>query len=228
MGKIFNYDGPVFSFLSRVADLLWLNTLFIICCIPIFTIGAATSAMYYVTLKMVRNEESYITKSFFKSFRQNFKQGTGIWLIIFIILAVLVFDLRILAGGLSYDAIFNNQTMNNVVLVLIVAMDVLVLFVWIYVFPLLAKFDNTVKNMIKNAFFMSIRHLPQTFLIIAMYVIPLLLLYFFPQAFIGILIVFAVEAYLASFLFVKIFDKYLPKEEEVIEGENDGQVQGEE
>ena len=72
MGKIFNLDSPFVQFMSRVADLMWLNILFLLCCIPIFTVGASTTAMYYVTLKMVRNEDSYITKSFIKSFKQNF------------------------------------------------------------------------------------------------------------------------------------------------------------
>ena len=76
MGRFFNMDSPVMNFLGRVADLVWLNILYIICCLPIFTIGAATSALYYVTMKMVADEEGYITKSFFKSFKDNFKQAT--------------------------------------------------------------------------------------------------------------------------------------------------------
>ena len=61
MGRFFNMDSPVMNFLGRVADLVWLNILYIICCLPIFTIGAATSALYYVTMKMVADEEGYIT-----------------------------------------------------------------------------------------------------------------------------------------------------------------------
>ena len=90
MGKIFSLDSPFVQFMNRVADIMWLNILFVICCIPVITIGASVTAMYYVTLKMVRNEESYITKSFFKSFKLNFKQATAIWLII------------LAAGGLFY------------------------------------------------------------------------------------------------------------------------------
>lgn len=67
--------------MGRAADLMILNIVFIICCLPIVTIGASLTALHYVTLKMVRNEESYIVKSFFKSFKQNFKQATIINLI---------------------------------------------------------------------------------------------------------------------------------------------------
>ena len=74
-------DNKFFVFMGRVADLMILNILCIICCIPIITIGASVTAMYYVTLKMTRNEESYIVRSFFKSFKENFKQATVIWLV---------------------------------------------------------------------------------------------------------------------------------------------------
>ena len=89
MGKIFDLDSPVMRFLSRMADLMILNLLMTVCCLPVFTIGAANTAMHYVMLKMVRGEEGYIVKDFFKSFKMNFKQATVIWLIM--ILFILVF-----------------------------------------------------------------------------------------------------------------------------------------
>ena len=76
MGRIFSLDSPLFSFLNKVADLILLNILTMICCLPIITIGASMTALHYVVLKMVRDEESYIVRSYFKSFRQNFKQAT--------------------------------------------------------------------------------------------------------------------------------------------------------
>ena len=68
MGRLFSLDSPLFSFLSKVADLILLNILVIICCIPVITVGASMTALHYVVLKMVRDEESYIVRSFFKSF----------------------------------------------------------------------------------------------------------------------------------------------------------------
>ena len=82
--------------MGKLADLILLNLLFIICCIPIVTIGASITAMYYVTLKMVRNEESYLFRSFFKSFKQNLKQSTVIWLILLAVSIVLWMDFRIM------------------------------------------------------------------------------------------------------------------------------------
>ena len=68
MGKFFDMDSPVMRTLNKVADLMWLNILTLVCCLPVITAGASITAMHYVLLKMVRNEESYITKDFFKSF----------------------------------------------------------------------------------------------------------------------------------------------------------------
>ena len=69
--KIFDLDSPLMNVLNKMADLMWLNILTLICCIPVITAGAALTSMHYVALKIVRNEESYITRSFFKSFKTN-------------------------------------------------------------------------------------------------------------------------------------------------------------
>ena len=98
MGRIFDMDSPVMRFLGRLADLMILNLVTLLCCLPVVTIGASLTAMHYVLLKMVRNEESYIVRSFFKSFKQNFKQATVIWLIILLFLVIFGADIMIIKG----------------------------------------------------------------------------------------------------------------------------------
>ena len=80
MSRFFNPDNPVMEFIAKIFDLVILNLIFIFSCVPIITIGASTSALSYVTLKMVRGEDPYIWRNFWKSFRQNFKQGTLVFL----------------------------------------------------------------------------------------------------------------------------------------------------
>ena len=80
MGRFFNMDNKFFVFMGRIADLCMLNILCIVCCIPVITAGASLTAVYYVTMKMVRNEESYIFKGFIQAFKENFKKSTIIWL----------------------------------------------------------------------------------------------------------------------------------------------------
>ena len=93
MDKLFNMDNKFFSFMGRAADLFMLNVVFVICCLPVVTIGASLTALHYVTLKMARNEESYIIRSFFKSFKQNFKQATGMWMLFLVAFFILSVDI---------------------------------------------------------------------------------------------------------------------------------------
>ena len=79
--KAFDLDGPIMRVLSKISDLLILNIITIICCIPIITAGAAFTAMHYCCLKLVRGKETSMTQDFFHSFKDNFKQSTIIWLI---------------------------------------------------------------------------------------------------------------------------------------------------
>ena len=145
--KIFDLDSPLMNVLNKMADLMWLNILTLICCIPVITAGAALTSMHYVALKIVRNEESYITRSFFKSFKTNFRQATLIWLLLMLVAAIL--------GGDYYIITKSGMQFSQVLVVLIMAAGVLVICTSLYVFPVLAKFDNTILNTIKNAFFMA-------------------------------------------------------------------------
>lgn len=210
MGKFFDLDGPFISGLSKMADIFILNLLFILCSLPVFTIGASCTAMYYVTLKMVKDEESYIAKSFFKSFKQNFKQGTVIWLIMAVIGTVIYLDSKVMNG--DYAGVIVPDGMAKVMSVIIMASAILYTFTFSFVFPVLARFDNTVKNTIKNALIMSIRHLKSTIFIVIIDVLPLIVIYFVPRALILVFFALALCAYCNSYFFVKIFKLYMPEE----------------
>lgn len=215
MGNFFNMDNKFFVFMGRVADLIILNLLCVVCCLPVITAGASITAMFYVTLKMVRNEESYIVRSFFKSFKENFKQATIINVIMLITGLMLYFDLSIVKdmdGGL-YKALF----------CVFVAFTFLYLLIFLYIYPVLSKFYNTIKNTFVNSFLMAIRHLPYTFLMLIISVVPVAV-FFIPSAQIQsivlmlmVLMGFSVVAFINSRFLVKIFDNYMPKEED---GEN--------
>lgn len=209
---IFNPDSKFSQIMSRVFDLMIMNLIFIFTSIPIFTIGVNYTALYYVTLKMVKNEESYVFKSYWKSWRQNFKQATGIWLIFLFIGVFLVMDIFLV----------NQMTGPSTYLRYVFFV---ILFIWgmvlTYVFPVLSRFDNTVKQTIKNSLLMSIRHLPWTIVMLVINLLPLILLIFAPTtvaslvSFVMIFLGIAVVAYANSWFFVnKIFPYYMPSEEE--------------
>ena len=216
MGRAFNFEGPVFTFLSRLADLFWLNLLFVICCIPVITTGAAATALYYVTLKMAKDEEGYITRSYFKAFKDNFVQATIIWLLFVAVIVIMILDFRI-AGGNNTAELFNSAVVSNVVIIAVGVMSIVVVMTLTYVFALLAQFDNTVRNTVKNAFLISVRHLPYTFLMIFVATVPVVLIWFFPALLIIVLIMFSAVAYINSKYFNRIFALYMPDSKDAAE-----------
>ena len=197
--KLFNLDSPVMVFLSKVANLMILNVLTIICCIPIFTAGAAITALYYVTIKMARGE--------------NFKQATIIWLIMLVVIAIIAVDWRVTLVMMTGSSA---KIMKTVLFIV----SFLLLLTGLYIFPVLSRFDNTVKNTFRNAFLISFMNLPKSVLIVIIHLIPVALLLVTIQAlpFLFLLGVPAV-AYFSSLLYVGIFKRFEP-EEQVQDGEN--------
>lgn len=204
--KLFNLDSPLMQALSRMADLMWLNILTMICCIPIFTIGPALTAMHYMCLKMARNEETYVTQGYFKSFKENFKQGVCIWLIHLVVLAVVVVDMYIMFTAA--------EPLNIVVQIVIYLVAFLVILTSTFLYPLFAKFVNTTKATIKNSFLIGIMQFPKTILMIVMNFIPPIAFIMFPQViplvlFFGLSLPAYLGAKLYNGFFQRLEDQYM-------------------
>lgn len=207
MSKFFNLDSPLMNGLNKLADLMLLNIITIVCCLPVITIGASLTAMNYVALKIVRNEESYIFKAFFKSFKQNFKQATIMWLIFMLIIAVYVVDfVFVFLSGMEFP------NWSRIGVVAVAALTVALL---LYSFPLLAKFDNTIGRTIKNSVLVSLYIWPKTLLMLVIWAIPVAIVVFLPQILpIPILIGVSGPGYLCALLYNKAFKKFEPQQEE--------------
>lgn len=206
MRGFFNPDSPIMSFLGKLTDVIILNIITIICSLPVVTAGAAFTALHYVTLKMAKDEEGYILKSYFKSFKENFRQATVIWVIFLGISAVFYVDIRIIKyGALDLPFVIDG---------VIYAAYLLCCFTAMYAFPVLARFSNTIKGTLKNAFFMSMLHIFKTILMAVVYMIPVFLI---PLNFNFIAVYFlmgmGLPAYINGFLWKTIFVKYEPAEE---------------
>lgn len=156
----FNFtDNVIVRALNKICDMVCLNVLWLICCIPIITIGASTTALYTIMLKMVKNEEGYIFRGFFKAFKSNFKQSTIIWIILFLLGIVCWIDYRV-AGVISGTAGFVLRS-------IFLLVGFVLLSVIIYVFPLTARYENTIRATIRNALILTVGKLPYTVLMIA-------------------------------------------------------------
>jgi len=153
MHGILNPEGPVMSFITKLTYSAYLNLLWLVCCLPIVTVGASTTALFYVTLKVAKNEEGSLTKSFFHSFRENFRQATVIWLILLVVGIALGVD-----GYIFYHMRFENAFWTVATAVFLVAAAAYAI-ILMYIFPLLARFDNTIRAMFKNAIMLGMRFL---------------------------------------------------------------------
>lgn len=211
MSNLLNYDGPVFSLLNKITDLIWLNILWIICSLPIFTIGASTTALFYVTLHMARDEGGGVTKTFFREFKRNFKQSTGIWLLFLVVGTVLYYDLHIVVE----DMIKLPHTIKIIFVCINFTLLLYYILTLVYVFPLQATFENKVKHTIKNAMILSIGHLPQSIVIGFFYFALFFLLYLMPEIMTPIVtfIGFSGISFGVSYMFLGIFKKHMKPED---------------
>ncbi|MCQ2482604.1 MAG: DUF624 domain-containing protein [Clostridia bacterium] len=135
-------DSPFMEFLRKITDILILNIICFICCIPIVTIGAALTAKYYVAMKLSKDEESGVVVPFFVAFKDNFKQSTLVWLFQMVVTALVAFD---------WVVIFSNG-LNNVEMsfkLAITVISAIVMFVNMSVFPMIARFKLSMKELYK-------------------------------------------------------------------------------
>lgn len=208
MGRFFNLDSPVMRVLSRMADIMILNVLVLITIMPIITVGASLSAMHYVLIKMERNEETYIIKMYFKSFKENFKQGTVLWLIQLVVLSVFILDyVLFVKSGIEFSV---------ALMVAVLAICVVFMMTYMYVYPLQARFVNTVGQTLKNAFLIMILNFPRSVLMVLLYAMPIVIFLVSAYA-VPFLIMFGVAgpAYGAVYLYRKVFKRFEPEEETI-------------
>lgn len=151
-------DNIIVRALSKICDMVCLNILWLICSIPIITIGASTAALYTVMLKMVKNEEGYIFRGFFKAFKSNFKQSTIMWIVILLLGIVCWIDYRV-AGVMPGMG-------GSIMRIIFLLLGFILLSVTIYIFPLTARYENTIRNTVRNALILTVGKLPYTLLMV--------------------------------------------------------------
>ena len=210
MKKFFDLDNPVWVFLGRVGDLMILNVIFIITCLPVITVGAALSALYSMTLKMVCDEESYLVRSYLKAFRQNFRQATVVWIFTAFTGYVLY---------LYYSIVSSLESGYGTYLKIpVIAAAFLFLMYFEYVYPLIGRFQNTLKNILGLALMLAVRHMPTTVIVLLITVAPVVLTFrsttiFSWAVLLWILFGFSVIAFLNSWFLRRVFDLYTPEDE---------------
>lgn len=202
--KLFDYEAPFWRFMSRVADLVIINAYWLICSLPVVTIGASTSALYCVTLHMARGEGGGVTRMFFSAFRQNLRQGLALFFILLLPVALVVYEVWLYVSGAVGQSLWMS--------VVFCMPAILVALITAYVYPLLAQFDNSVKNTLKNACLLAVGNLPFS-IVMALLNLSAPLLFLFATSFFIRTCVFwlllggAVIALINSYLLRRVFHR---------------------
>ena len=208
--NVFEEGSPFQVFLNKMTDLLILNLITLLLCLPVITAGAALTAMHYVLLKMVRGEEGYIIKSFFRAFKREFGQATVMW-IVFMALAALMSSalVMVLQGGGSYPLWLPSS-------ILVVA--VIELICMIYAFAMQSRFDNSVIHTIINAVTLTFAELPASLEMAVITLVPLIA-FIFASVMLPLLVLFglSVPGYACAMIYDPIFRKV---EKQIWEQEN--------
>lgn len=154
--KFFSIDSPFYRFMQRFWDVCKLNLIWLICSLPVITLGCSTIAAFSVTLRMTEDKEGDVIRDFFKAFKANWKQGIPMSIIMLICPLSVWYDFQI------YNAIEENSLM-----FLIIGMISAYLFFFslIYVFPLLARYENSILNSLKNSYRLGLRYIGRTIIL---------------------------------------------------------------
>ncbi len=157
-GNLFSFDNPVWKYVGRIWDAIWLTVLWTVFSLPIITVGASSMALFYVALKMVKDEEGAVTKQFVKAFRDNFKQATLLWLLMVVIGVVLGVNL-----WFYYQV---EASFARVFLIVLLVFTYIFLMLLHYVFAVTARFDDSIRNLLALSFWLSMKNFGWTLLMI--------------------------------------------------------------
>lgn len=205
MKGFFSYDGYLIRILTKVMYVVAVNLLFLLCSIPVITVGASSAAMYTVLLRFRRNDEVNILSTFFRAFKDNFKPATLIWTGMAVIGGTLVFN--------YYYLYWNNMPGENLIRAVFNIALILLAILWIYIFPSVAYFKNTVKGYLKFSAGIALAKLPWTIALCFIHAVPMLAFLFMAQfSSVGIILLLccgvSLSAYISAGIFARMFSRF--------------------
>lgn len=210
MNRIFNMDNGFFRALSKLVDCIWLNFLFVLTCIPVFTIGASMTALYYTMQKVIRNDRGYVSSEYWHALKTNFKQATLTWLIVLAVGLLTFFDIQFMK---AMDKAGQPLGKAYVFFQVLLALEIL----WCtYLFPYMSRFINGMKATMKNAALIAVLNLPWTLLILVLLVVTGLIMYLIP---IGIFFAPVLFTWVLNRILERVFRKYMTEEDKAQEDE---------
>lgn len=209
------YDNFLFRGIMKILETIGLSLLWLFFCIPIVTAGASTTALYYSVNKTVKYSRGYAIRGFFSAFKANFKQATAIWMFFLVWLAILGYDCYMMYSFYMMDEPMGKYRVAVYVLTLLVV-------AWsLYVFPYIARFENTTKEVFKNTFMIAVANAPTTIISTGWFIIYGYIIYRWTLAIIFMPVVYNL---IKSAFIEKIFRRYMTQEQIELEQERNGVV----
>lgn len=197
--NLFSINSPFASAVNKLVQMIWAGILWFVCSIPIVTIGAATTALYEVLLKMEKNQEGYVGVSFLRAFRENMRNATLVWLPLFaaeVVLGVNLFYYAVFGGG--------RFPVQSVVFAVLLMLAVTLSG---YVFPVLARFENTTAGTWRMAAVLAIRNPAWSAVILSVQLLTAVVCWFF--LYFPLLFIMGITGYFQAVIFNHIFDKLI-------------------
>jgi len=197
--KFFSPESPLYKFFSRLWDIIVLNFMWALCSVPIITIGASTIAAYSVALKMVDEEEGYIARSFLKAFRANLKQGIVLGLVTIAAAYIVYLDI----------AMFHAIESNPLPLLIIgIFAGVYFILSLLYAYPLAARYQNTLWNILRNSLEISLKYIVRTVVLLILVALAIAMIFWNETTIlVGLLIGPAFIMFMISAFAKRIFQK---------------------
>lgn len=205
MGNLFSFDGGIMRFLSKASDICIISFLWLLCCIPVVTIGAATTAAYYTMVKVVRKERGTLLQEFVKSLKQNFRDSLMIHVVYLLITGVLVFNIYY-----TYQQLGNTEnSLAFQMLFIYLALLLVMIAICIYTYPVLSRFEMKRFALVRFSILIMFRHFPVSLLLLAIFMISFVAIVVCPF---GVIFVPGVCLYSYSYFMEKILRKYMSEE----------------
>lgn len=202
MDDFFDPNGKMMEILWKPIHIMFLNLLWILFSLPVFTIGASTTALYSVFIKMRNGKDGKLFQDFWDAFRANIRQATVIWLIILLAATVFTIDIFYFVNMGGFAGTFFAM--------IFLGLNVALLLMTIYIFPLQAVFDNKIATTMKSAIYLPFRHFGWTILLLALGVLTFICVWLF-----GIVVlwfIFGLAAFANAAIFDRIFKRYYSAE----------------
>ena len=205
MKSFFQMDNPLFQILQKILNVVGLSLVWILCCLPVVTIGAATAALYYTTVKVVRNERGYLFAEYFSAFKKNFRQSTIATLVYLAITALFYFDVRILQLLRGEVAEAGAREIGTYCVIIVLSLYYVLLLLQ------MSRFANSLKTLAKNTLILMIRHLPASLLTLLIITFGFFAAWLIP---LFAIIMPTVAAWLVSIPMEKVYHRYMTPEEQ--------------